>query len=58
VDLERLRALIDANADRFPVRELVGYLELPGPKTGREYSDHLLGPALGESLAALKAVFG
>ena len=58
VDLERLRALIDANAGRFPVRELVGYLELPGPKTGREYTDDLLGPALSESLAALKAVFG
>lgn len=58
VDLGRLRRLIDANANRFPVRELVGYLELPGPKTGRDYTDHLLGPALGESLAALKAVFG
>lgn len=58
VDLRRLRALIDANADRFPVRELVGYLELPGPKTGREYTDHLLGSALCESLAALKAAFG
>jgi len=58
VDLERLRRLIDANADRFPVHEIVGYLELPGPKTGRDYTDHLLGPALGESLAALKAVFG
>lgn len=58
VDLERLRALIEANAERFPVRELVGYLELPGPKTGRDYADHLLGPALVESLAALKAVFG
>jgi len=58
VDLKRLRALIDANADRFPVRELVGYLELPGPKTGRDYTDNLLGPALCESLAALKAVFG
>ena len=58
VDLERFRALIDANADRFPVQELVGYLELPGPKTGRDYTDNLLGSALGESLAALKAVFG
>jgi sugar phosphate isomerase/epimerase len=58
VDLERLRALIDANAARFPVQELVGYLELPGPKTGRDYTDHLLGPVLSESLAALKAVFG
>jgi sugar phosphate isomerase/epimerase len=58
VDLERFRALIDANAGRFPVRELVGYLELPGPKIGRDYSDPLLGPALSESLAARKAVFG
>jgi ribulose-phosphate 3-epimerase len=58
VDLGRLRALIDVNADRFPVRELVGYLELPGPKTGRDYTDNLLGSALSESLAAVKAVFG
>ena len=58
VDLERFRALIDANERRFPVREIVGYLELPGPKTGRDYTDNLLGPALVESLAALKAVFG
>jgi sugar phosphate isomerase/epimerase len=58
VDLARLRALIDANAERFPVRELVGYLELPGPKTGRDYTDTLLGPALSESLAALQSVFG
>jgi sugar phosphate isomerase/epimerase len=58
VDLPRFKALIDANADRFPVRGIVGYLELPGPKTGRDYTDGLLGPALAESLAALKAVFG
>lgn len=57
VDLARFKALIDANDRRFPVREIVGYLELPGPKTGRDYTDALLGPALGESLAALKAVF-
>jgi ribulose-phosphate 3-epimerase len=58
VDLARFKALIDANEHRFPVREIVGYLELPGPKTGRDYTDNQLGPALGESLAALKAVFG
>ncbi len=58
VDLARFKTLIDANARRFPVREIVGYLELPGPKTGRDYTDNLLGPALVESLAALKAVFG
>jgi len=58
VDLARFKTLIDANERRFPVREIVGYLELPGPKTGRDYTDNLLGPALGESLAALKSVFG
>jgi sugar phosphate isomerase/epimerase len=58
VDLERFRALLDANASRFPAPQIIGYLELPGPKTGRDYSDHLLGSALRESLAALKAVFG
>lgn len=57
VDLARLRALIDANADRFPVREITGYLEIGGPKVGRDYTDPGLGRALGESLAALKERF-
>ncbi len=58
VDLARLRALIDRNADRFPVREITGYLEIGGPKVGRDYSDPGLGPALAESISALQELFG
>ena len=58
VDLNRLKGLLDRNADRFPVREPVGYLELGGPKVGRDYTDPLLKGQLTESLQALKDVFG
>jgi ribulose-phosphate 3-epimerase len=57
VDLHRLKGLIAANADRFPCGEVTGYLELGGPKLGREYSDRHLERMLVESLQALKAVF-
>jgi ribulose-phosphate 3-epimerase len=57
IDLPRLKGLIDANADRFPCGELTGYLEIVGPKLGREYSDRNLERMLVESLQALKAVF-
>jgi sugar phosphate isomerase/epimerase len=57
VDLHRLNALIQRNADRFPVKEIVGYLEINGPKTGRDYADLKLESALVQSLEALNAVF-
>jgi hypothetical protein len=57
VDLARLNALIQRNADRFPVKEITGYLEINGPKTGREYADAKLESALAQSLEALKTVF-
>lgn len=57
VDLPRLKRLIDSNADRFPCGEVTGYLELPGPKLGREYTDRHLERMLVDSLQALKAVF-
>ena len=57
VRLEELRAVIERNADRFPVSDLAGYLEHPGPKLGRDYSDVTLERALEESLAAILAVF-
>jgi ribulose-phosphate 3-epimerase len=57
VDLKRLKEIIEMNAGRFPGEELTGYLEIPGPKLGREYSDCLLGGMLSDSLAALRAVF-
>jgi ribulose-phosphate 3-epimerase len=57
VDLGRLKALIDANAGRFPAEDVTGYLEISGPKIGREYSDRHLERQLVESLQALRAVF-
>ena len=50
VDLARLKALIDANAARFPCAEVTGYLEIGGPKLGREYADRHLERMLVESL--------
>jgi sugar phosphate isomerase/epimerase len=58
VDLRRLKLLIEKNAERFPGRELIGYLEHPGPKVGRDYTDNKLHAMLSESLEALVSVFG
>jgi ribulose-phosphate 3-epimerase len=58
VDLDRLKAVLERNADRFPCKELVGYLEISGPKTGRDYTDGHLGEMLGASLDALRRTFG
>jgi ribulose-phosphate 3-epimerase len=58
VDLTRLKGIIERNADRFPAAEVTGYLELPGPKTGRDYTDCALGKMLSDSLEALTEVFG
>jgi ribulose-phosphate 3-epimerase len=57
VDLEKLREIVARNASRWPVEEVTGYLELPGPKLGRDYSDWRLETMLNESLAAIKSYF-
>jgi len=57
VDLSRFEELLEANRDRFPVEEIVGYLETGGPKLGRDYSDHRLGPMIRESIRSLRAHF-
>jgi hypothetical protein len=58
VDLARLAALIERNAARFPHPDPIGYLEISGPKVGRDYGDGLLGAQLAESIKAVKRVFG
>jgi ribulose-phosphate 3-epimerase len=58
VDLAALKALIESHHDQWPVDEVVGYLEIMGPKIGRDYSDPLLSRELRESLRALREVFG
>lgn len=57
VDLAGWREIIHGLAARFPVTPLIGYLEIGGPKTGRDYTDPLLGPALRTSLRAIRRVF-
>lgn len=57
VDLQDLRHLIEHHAHQWPVDDVVGYLEIMGPKIGRDYSDPKLGPELRSSLRALKKAF-
>ena len=57
VDLERFREIIFRNRDLWPVEEVVGYLELPGPKFGRDYSDPLLESQVTASVEALQGFF-
>jgi sugar phosphate isomerase/epimerase len=57
VDVEVVRDRLLAAADRVPVREVVGYLEIGGPKLGRDYTDYHLEGMLRESLRYLKASF-
>lgn len=57
VDLPAVRDLLESNADRIPRDRLVAYLEMGGPKLGRDYSDCQLEGQLRESLRYVKGVF-
>jgi sugar phosphate isomerase/epimerase len=57
VQVETFRDLLLANADLLPEKEVVGYLEIGGPKLGRDYSDHKLEGMLRESLRYLRETF-
>ena len=57
VDLAAFKALCDAQDSVWPVDDVVGYLEIMGPKIGRDYSDPHLGAELRASLRAIKEVF-
>ena len=57
IEVETFRDLLLANADRLPVKEVVGYLEIAGPKLGRDYSDSKLEAMLRESLRHLRKTF-
>lgn len=57
IDLRQIRALCEKHQVSWPVPEMVGYLEISGPKIGRDYTDLLVGAELEASLAALKEVF-
>ncbi|MEW4561403.1 ribulose-phosphate 3-epimerase [Bremerella sp. JC770] len=57
VDVPHFRELLKKNADKLPVQEMTGYLEIGGPKLGRDYSDHQLEDQLRSSLRYLKEAF-
>jgi hypothetical protein len=57
VDLEEVTRTVMKNADKFPVEEVTAYLEIGGPKLGRDDTDLHLGRMLEESLAAVKKAF-
>lgn len=54
VDLDETINLILTRRDTWPVSQLIGYLELPGPKLGRDYSDKRLSAQLSESVSAIQ----
>ena len=54
IDVVAVRNLLLAEARIIPVDPLIGYLEIGGPKLGRDYSDGDLERNLRESLAYLK----
>ncbi len=56
IDLHDVVAVLEANADRLPRKEIPAYLELPGPKLGRDYSDAELEEQLRASLRHCREV--
>jgi sugar phosphate isomerase/epimerase len=54
VDITAVRDLVLAHADEIPTDDLIGYLEIGGPKLGRDYSDHQLERILRESFSYLR----
>lgn len=57
VDVAKVRELLLEKEDLLPHKHLIGYLELPGPKLGRDYSDLRLERMLRESLRYLREHF-
>jgi hypothetical protein len=57
VDLKEVKRAVAENADKFPVEEVTAYLEIGGPKLGRDDTDLHLGRMLEESLTAVKNAF-
>jgi len=57
VDPGSVREFLLQNAGAIPVTRLTGYLEIGGPKTGRDYSDPRLEEQLRQSLRYLRNMF-
>lgn len=57
VDVSLFRDILLRRANEIPVKEITGYLEIGGPKHGRDYTDSFLDSQLRESLRHLKETF-
>lgn len=57
IQIEPVRRMLLSHADVIPVDHLVGYLEIGGPKLGRDHSDRELADLLRASLRYLKEVW-
>jgi sugar phosphate isomerase/epimerase len=57
VDVPLVKTYLQSRAQEIPVHDLVGYLEIGGPKSGRDYSDEKLEKALRQSLRYLVQVW-
>lgn len=57
VHIDVVRDYLLRNADLIPIKTLIGYLEIGGPKRGRDYSDYQLEGMLRESLRYLRDTF-
>lgn len=56
IDLAAIRDYLHSKADTIPKKKLVAYLEIGGPKLGRDYSDLQLERMLRESLQHVREV--
>ena len=57
IDLNQIKTILEEYKPKLPVDDFAGYLEIGGPKLGRDYSDPLLRDCLIESLTAIQDVF-
>lgn len=57
INVEHFANVLRSKPDQIPVDKVIGYLEIGGPKLGRDYSDPLLKRDLQESLRFLKSIW-
>lgn len=57
VDLAKLKNIIDTHQEKWPLPEVTGYLEISGPKLGRDYSDYKLEEQIVSSFESISEAF-
>ena len=57
IDVPQMRRAIEGYAAQLPVQAMTGYLEIGGPKLGRDYTDDRLADELTQSLRYLRSAW-